>query len=77
MAVGGILPQRATTLDQQIAASNREIADYKIKLDDYQAELKKKYGQMGGALDHSRRALNRLQNFNKHNRSMRGDSRCA
>ena len=44
---GGILPQRVTTLDQQIAASNRDIADYKVKLDDYQAELKRKYARDG------------------------------
>jgi flagellar hook-associated protein 2 len=67
VAVGGIIPQRANTLDQQIAASNRDIANYKIKLDDYQAELKKKYGQMGGALDTLQKSSQSLQNFNKQN----------
>jgi flagellar hook-associated protein 2 len=67
VAVGGIIPQRANTLDQQIAASNRDIANYKIKLDDYEAELKKKYGQMGGALDTLQKSSQSLQNFNKQN----------
>lgn len=67
VATGGILPQRATTLDQQIAASDRDIANYKRKLDDYQAELKRKYGQMGGALDTLQKNSQSLQNFNKQN----------
>jgi flagellar hook-associated protein 2 len=62
---GGIFPQRVTTLDQQISRSNREIADYKVKLDDYQAELKKKYAQMGSALDSMQKNSQSLQNFNK------------
>jgi flagellar hook-associated protein 2 len=65
VSIGGIFPQRVTTLDQQIADSNRNIADYKIKLDDYQAELKKKYGQMGGALDALQKNSQSIQNFNR------------
>ena len=64
---GGILPQRVTTLDTQIAQSNRSIADYKLKLDDYQAELKRKYAQMGGALDQMQHNNQSIQNFNKQN----------
>lgn len=67
VATGGIMPQRATTLDQQIAASNRDIANYKQKLDDYQAELKRKYGEMGGALDTLQKNSQSMQNFNKQN----------
>ncbi len=66
---GGILPQRVTNLDSRIATSNREIADYKVKLDDYQAELKKKYAQMGGALDSLQHNSQSIQNFNKQNTS--------
>jgi len=66
---GGILPQRVSTLDSQIAASNRDIADYKVKLDDYQAELKKKYAQMGSALDNMQHNSQSIQNFNKQNQS--------
>ena len=64
---GGIFPQRVTTLDTQIAQSNREIADYKVKLDDYQAELKRKYAEMGGALDQMQHNNQSIQNFNKQN----------
>ena len=64
---GGILPQRATTLDSQIADSNRSIADYKVKLDDYQAELKRKYAQMGSALDNMQQNSQSINNFNKQN----------
>ncbi len=66
---GGILPQRVTTLDSQIAASNRSIADYKVKLDAYQAELKRKYAQMGGALDNMQHNSQSIQNFNKQNQT--------
>ena len=66
---GGILPQRVSTLDSQIAASNRNIADYKVKLDDYQAELKRKYAQMGGALDNMQHNSQSIQNFNKQNQT--------
>jgi flagellar hook-associated protein 2 len=64
---GGIFPQRVTTLDQQIARSNREISDYKVKLDDYTAELKRKYAQMGSALDSMQKNSQSLNNFNKQN----------
>lgn len=67
VTIGGIMPQRATTLDQQIAASNRDIANYKVKLDDYQAELKRKYGEMAGALDSLQKSSQSLQNFSKQN----------
>jgi flagellar hook-associated protein 2 len=66
---GGILPQRVTTLDSQIAASNRSIADYKVKLDDYQAELKRKYAEMGSALDNMQHNSQSIQNFNKQNQT--------
>ena len=64
---GGIFPQRITTLDQQTTATNRNITDYKVKLDDYQAELKKKYSRMGSALDSLKQNNQSLQNFNKQN----------
>ena len=67
--VGGILPQRVTTLDSQIALSNREISDYKLKLNDYQAELKRKYAQMGSALDSLKQSSDSIQNFNKQNQT--------
>ena len=64
---GGILPSRVSTLDAQIKGSNKAIADYQVKLDDYLAELKKKYGQMSGALDQLQQNSNSINNFNKQN----------
>jgi flagellar hook-associated protein 2 len=66
---GGILPQRVTTLDDQIARSNRSIADYKVKLDSDLADLKRKYSQMGSALDSLQQSSQSIQNFNKQNGS--------
>ncbi len=64
---GGILPQRASTLDTRIAQSNREITDYKARLDDYQAELKRKYAEMSSAMDNMQHSSQSIQNFNKQN----------
>ncbi len=66
---GGILPQRVTTLDTQIKDSNKAIADYKVKLDNYLAELKKKYAEMGSALDQMQQSSQSIDNFNKQNSS--------
>jgi flagellar hook-associated protein 2 len=62
---GGILPQRVTTLDDQMARANRTIADYKVKLDSDLADLKRKYAQMGSALDSLQQSSQSIQNFNK------------
>ncbi|HVP20090.1 MAG TPA: flagellar filament capping protein FliD [Spirochaetia bacterium] len=64
---GGIFPQRVTNLDSQIARNTRSIDDYKGKLDDYQADLKRKYGQMQSSLDALQKNSQSLQNFNKQN----------
>jgi flagellar hook-associated protein 2 len=64
---GGIFPQRVTTLDSKIASSNKDIADYKVKLDDYEAELKKKYAQASSALDSLQQNSQSIQNFTKSN----------
>jgi flagellar hook-associated protein 2 len=64
---GGILPYRVTTLDSQIASGNKDITDYKSKLDDYQAQLKQKYAQMGSALDSLQQNSQSINNFNKQN----------
>jgi flagellar hook-associated protein 2 len=69
VSTGGIFPQRVTSLDSRIAADNREIADYKIKLDAELATLKKKYGQMGSALDSLQQNSQTIQNFNKQNQT--------
>jgi len=67
----GIFPQRVTNLDAKIARNNHEITDYKATLDDYQAELKKKYGQMQGALDTLNKNSQTIQNFNTQNQNQK------
>jgi flagellar hook-associated protein 2 len=61
----GIYPQRVTDLDAQIASNSRSIDDYKSKLDDYLADLKRKYGQMQSSLDALQKNSQSLENFNK------------
>ena len=67
VATGGLVPQRVTTLDRSIAAKGREITAYNRHLDDYLAQLKKKYGQMEGALGTLEKNSQTIQNFNKQN----------
>jgi flagellar hook-associated protein 2 len=67
VATGGILPQRVTTLDRAIADKNREITAYNRHLDDYLAQLKRKYGQMEGALGNLEKNSQAIQNFNRQN----------
>ena len=67
VTTGGILPQRAVTLDRSIADKNREITAYNRHLDDYLAQLKRKYGQMEGALGTLEKNSQAIQNFNKQN----------
>ena len=67
VATGGIVPMRVTTLDRTIAAKGKEIVAYNKHLDDYLAGLKKKYGQMEGALGTLEKNSQAIQNFNKQN----------
>ena len=64
---GGIFSQRVTTLDSRIASSNKDIADYKVKLDDYQSQLKEQYAKASAALDQMNQSSTSLQNFSKQN----------
>ncbi|HVO37931.1 MAG TPA: flagellar filament capping protein FliD [Spirochaetia bacterium] len=64
---GGIYPQRVNDLDSRIASNSRNIDSYKSKLDDYQAELKRKYGHMQSSLDALQKNSQSMQNFNKQN----------
>ena len=61
----GIFPMRMTDLDSRIADNSRSIDSYKGKLDDYLAELKRKYGQMQSSLDSLQKNSQSMQNFNK------------
>jgi flagellar hook-associated protein 2 len=60
---GGILSNRVAGTDTLIARSAREISDYEKRLTAYEAELKRKYGQMEGALSEMEKNSQTLKNF--------------
>ncbi|MCX7031971.1 MAG: flagellar filament capping protein FliD [Spirochaetes bacterium] len=60
---GGILPNRVTGTDTQIARSAREISDYEKRLTAKEAELKRKYGLMESALNEMDKNSQTLKNF--------------
>ena len=67
VTTGGIVPGKVSTLDRALAAKGREIADYNKHLDGYLAQLKKKYGQMEGALGTLEKNSQAIKNFNSQN----------
>jgi len=60
---GGILANRIAGADTLIARNSREISDYQKHLTDYEAELKRKYGIMEGALSEMEKNSQTLKNF--------------
>jgi flagellar hook-associated protein 2 len=60
---GGIIPNRVAGTDTAIARSTREIADYEKRLAATEAELKRKYGIMEGALNELEKSTQTLRNF--------------
>jgi flagellar hook-associated protein 2 len=62
---GGIISSRLNGLDGKISRKNRDIAVYNRHLEDYEAELRRKYGRMEAALDALERSSKALDNFNR------------
>jgi len=62
---GGIISSRTSTLDSKISRKNRDIAVYNRHLEDYEAELKRKYGKMEAALDALEKSSKALDNINR------------
>ncbi len=60
---GGIIPNRVAGADSAIKRSATEIADYEKRLTAYEAELKRKYGIMEGALSDLEKNSQSLKNF--------------
>ncbi len=60
---GGIVPNRVAGVDTSILRSSREMADYEKRLVAYEAELKRKYGIMEGALNEMDKNAQTLKNF--------------
>lgn len=62
---GGIISARSNSLDSKISQKNREIAVYNRHLEDYEAELKRKYGRMEAALNALEKSSESLNNLNR------------
>ena len=61
---GGILAYKSTSLDTQIARTDREIATFNEKLERTEQELRRKYGMMEGMLDNMQKSSSAIQNLN-------------
>ena len=64
---GGIVGNRMAGLDNSIARKDREIERYKEHLADYEAELRRKFGAMEGALDNLEKSSRAIENLNRRN----------
>jgi flagellar hook-associated protein 2 len=64
---GGLFPLKVSGLDREITRTKQQIVDYQKHLDEYQAQLKIKYGQMQGAVDQLNRSSQDISNFTKQN----------
>jgi flagellar hook-associated protein 2 len=67
LATGGIISSRIDNLNNQISRKENEIEDYNEHLVEYEADLRRKYGIMEGALDSLEQSSKALDNFNKQN----------
>ncbi|UCF96419.1 MAG: flagellar filament capping protein FliD [Spirochaetaceae bacterium] len=64
---GGIVANRMATLDGSIARKEREIERFNEHLQDYEAELRRKFGAMEGALDNLEKSSRAIENLNRRN----------
>jgi len=62
---GGIISARLNSLDSKISRKTSDIATYNRHLEDYEAELKRKYGRMEAALDTLEKSSKALDNLNR------------
>jgi flagellar hook-associated protein 2 len=67
LETGGIISNRIDNLNNLISRKENEIEDYNEHLVEYEAELRRKYGIMEGALDSLEQSSRALENFNKQN----------
>jgi flagellar hook-associated protein 2 len=65
---GGIMPLKIATIDNQVKQTNKQIDDMKIKLEKKEADLKRKYGMMEGALGNLEKNSEALKNFSSGNK---------
>jgi flagellar hook-associated protein 2 len=64
---GGIIASRTRTIDTQVARQERDIENFDRQLASKEAELKRKYGLMEGALGQMESSASAWDNFGKQN----------
>jgi flagellar hook-associated protein 2 len=64
---GGIVDNRMAALDNSISRKEREIERYNEHLVDYEAELRRKFGTMEGALNTLEESSRAIENLNRRN----------
>ena len=64
---GGILANKDSVLNRQIDSTQKKISRLESQLDDKEAELRAKYGQMEGTLNSLERQQEGISNFTKQN----------
>jgi flagellar hook-associated protein 2 len=62
---GGVVAMRMSGLDSSIARKEREIERYEEHLTDYEAELRRKFGTMEGALENLEKSSKAIENLNR------------
>lgn len=60
---GGVFAMKTSSLDARIKSSEKKIARLETQMDDKEAELRTKYGQMEGALNSLESQQNTIKNF--------------
>jgi len=65
--IGGIFAQRTRGLDTRIDSTERRIAQLDIQLENKEADLRRRFGQMEGALKSLENQSSAIQNFNNQN----------
>ncbi|MBN2509298.1 MAG: flagellar filament capping protein FliD [Spirochaetales bacterium] len=62
---GGIIASKSSSLDTQIARTDREITTFNEKLERTEQALRRKYGMMEGMLDNLQKSSSALDNLNR------------
>lgn len=61
---GGIIATKIATINSQVSRKQIEIKNYNEHLEDYEAQLRRKYGMMEGMLDSLEKSSQSLKNLN-------------
>ncbi len=62
---GGIIANRVQTIESRISRTDEEIRNYNQYLEDYEQNLRRKYGRMEGILDSLEESSQAIQNLNR------------